>query len=165
MDVIKVQTDDFTVAEEYQQLCQTNRNDGAVVFFVGRVRELNQHDSISRLFLEHYPGMTERALSDIVSAARARWSLGRVRLIHRIGALDIEDQIVFVGVSSPHRQNAFDAAAFIMDFLKSQAPFWKKETLTAASGADVSERWVEARHSDTQALQKWNDLEVPDSLP
>ncbi|MDO6805921.1 molybdenum cofactor biosynthesis protein MoaE, partial [Wenyingzhuangia sp. 1_MG-2023] len=91
-------------------------------------------DTISRLFLEHYPGMTERALADIVAAARKRWSLGRVRLIHRIGALDIEDQIIFIGVSSGHRQNAFDAAAYIMDFLKSQAPFWKKEILIGPTG-------------------------------
>ncbi|MDO6683585.1 MULTISPECIES: molybdopterin synthase catalytic subunit MoaE [unclassified Oceanobacter] len=165
MDDIRVQRDDFSVADEYQQLCQDNRDDGAVVFFVGRVREQNQGDTISRLFLEHYPGMTERALADIVAAARKRWSLGRVRLIHRIGALDIEDQIIFIGVSSGHRQNAFDAAAYIMDFLKSQAPFWKKETLIGPTGETLSERWVDTRSSDTQARQKWDNPATPDSLP
>ncbi|WP_221793613.1 molybdopterin synthase catalytic subunit MoaE [Oceanobacter mangrovi] len=154
-DSILVQSDDFDVASEYQQLCTNNPDDGAVVFFVGRVRDLNDGDQVQQLELQHYPGMTEKALGSIVADARQRWQLGRVRLIHRVGPMNVEDQIVFVGVSSPHRGNAFDAAAFIMDFLKSRAPFWKKERILDGQGQTQSERWVEARDSDQQALQRW----------
>ena len=146
---IQVQEADFSVADEYQTLCDDNRTDGAVVFFVGRVRELNQGANVSDLHLEHYPGMTEKSLGNIVSQAQERWPIQRIRLIHRVGTMAIEDQIVFVGVSSPHREAAFEACHFIMDYLKTEAPFWKKEV------AQEGERWVDALEKDTQARAKW----------
>lgn len=149
MIFIAVQAEDFDVSEEYAELRKDNRSDGAVVFFSGLVREMNQGDSVSGMALEHYPGMTEKALRQIVDEAAARWPLNRVRLIHRIGTLRVSDQIVFVGVSAAHREAAFAACHFIMDFLKNRAPFWKKEV--TASG----ERWVEALSKDKKALDKW----------
>lgn len=154
-DRIQVQTADFSVDEEYQRLCQSNAADGAVVFFVGRVRDRNQGDQVSLLELEHYPGMTEKALQGIVDDARSRWQLGRVSVVHRVGPMNIEEQIVFVGVSSPHRGNAFEAAEYIMDYLKSRAPFWKKERILDANGELREERWVDARDSDSAALERW----------
>lgn len=149
MKFIAVQEADFDIAHEYAELRHANRADGAVVFFTGLVREMNQGSNVSGLTLEHYPGMTEKALEQIVEEACQRWPLNRVRLIHRIGTLTISDQIVFVGVSSSHREAAFDACHFIMDFLKNRAPFWKKEVTTDG------ERWVEALAKDQQALHKW----------
>ncbi|MHA7879131.1 MAG: molybdopterin synthase catalytic subunit MoaE [Saccharospirillum sp.] len=146
---IGVQSEDFSVQQEYDALCQANTEDGAIVFFVGRVRDLNEGESVQRLTLEHYPGMTEKALNRVVGQACARWPLHRVRVIHRIGELLPADQIVFVGVSSPHRQAAFDGAAFIMDYLKTQAPFWKKEA------SPEGERWLDARESDQASQQRW----------
>ena len=124
-------------------------DDGAVVFFVGRVRDLNEGDSVFKMTLEHYPGMTEKSLEAIVEQAKARWALNRVRIIHRVGELHPADQIVFVGVSSPHRQAAFEGAQFIMDFLKTQAPFWKKEATS------VGDRWVEAKSTDDEKARSW----------
>ncbi len=146
---IAVQTEDFSVQTEYEALCAQNTEDGAVVFFVGRVRDLNEGEPVSGLSLEHYPGMTEKSLRKIVDQARERWPLNRVRIIHRVGDLHPSDQIVFVGCSSPHRQAAFDGAAFLMDYLKTEAPFWKKET-----GPDGS-RWLDARESDADLKQRW----------
>ncbi len=151
MKFIAVQTQDFDVAAEYAELRKDNRSDGAIVFFSGLVREMNQGSEVSGLTLEHYPGMTEKALQQIVDQAFERWPLNRVRLIHRIGTLTITDQIVFVGVSSAHREAAFEACHFIMDFLKTRAPFWKKEV------TEKGERWVEALDKDQQALSKWQD--------
>ncbi len=148
--MINVTENDFNVAEEYQALINNNSQDGAVVFFVGLVRDFNQGHSIKGLHLEYYPAMTENALKVIVEKAKERWPIGRVRLIHRVGSLNINDQIVFVGVSSQHREASFEAAQFIMDFLKTEAPFWKKEVT-----ADEGERWVEANQKDQLARKRW----------
>lgn len=150
-DLISVQNDDFDIAFEYQKMRDSNQQDGAIVFFSGLVRDFNQGNDVTGLFLEHYPGMTEKALEKITVQARERWPINRIRLIHRIGQLGLGDQIVFVAVSSKHREAAFDACRFIMDFLKNQAPFWKKETTTQG---DV---WVESLEKDKSAMNKWND--------
>ena len=150
MDSIKVQTDDFNIADEYQALCAQNTEAGAIVFFSGLVRDRNEGSDVTGLFLEHYPGMTERSLEDIVKQARLRWPILQVRLIHRVGQLDINDRIVFVGVSSAHREAAFDACRFIMDFLKTEAPFWKKETRTDGH------HWIESQTKDQEAKTRWN---------
>ncbi|WP_028022798.1 molybdopterin synthase catalytic subunit MoaE [Enterovibrio calviensis] len=146
--MISVQHDDFSIADEYQRL-NASDSDGAIVTFVGKVRDMNLGDNVTGLTLEHYPGMTEKSLNDIVEQANSRWPLTYVRVIHRVGALNIGDQIVFVGVTSAHRNAAFEACEFIMDYLKTQAPFWKKERL------NDNERWVEARDSDDAAAKRW----------
>ena len=147
---IRVGPDDFTVQQEYDALCAHNTEDGAVVFFVGRVRDINDGDAVTSLYLEHYPGMTETVLSKLAGQAAGRWTLNRIRIVHRVGNLHPADQIVFVGVSSPHRQAAFDGASYLMDFLKTQAPFWKKET-----GPDGVSRWLDARQSDDSLAERW----------
>lgn len=147
--MIQVQHDDFDLAKEYSALIESNHSDGAVVTFVGLVRDFNQGNRISGLNLEHYPGMTEKALQEIVLNAKKRWELGRVKIIHRIGQLAVNDQIVFVGVTSKHRANAFAATEFIMDFLKTKAPFWKKET------SEKHQYWVDAKQSDHKKAQQW----------
>ncbi|WP_371876083.1 molybdopterin synthase catalytic subunit MoaE [Pleionea sp. CnH1-48] len=139
----------FDIAAETDALYQDNPTDGAVVTFIGLVRDFNQGKNIKQLTLEHYPAMTQKVLADIVEQANQQWSLGRVRVIHRVGDLAINDPIVFVGVSAMHRADAFMAAQFIMDLLKTQAPFWKKEQ------SKEGEHWVEARASDQTAAQKW----------
>lgn len=138
----------FNVGDEYQWLAQSDA-DGAVVTFTGKVRNHNLGDNVSALTLEHYPGMTEKALAEIVAEARQRWLLQRVSVYHRIGAMYPGDEIVFVGVTSAHRGMAFDATEFIMDHLKTRAPFWKREA------TDQGERWVDARHSDQDAVNRW----------
>jgi len=148
-DLIKVQEADFNIQDEYDAMRSDNQEDGAIVFFTGLVRDFNQGKDVTGLFLEHYPAMTEKALSKIVEEAKARWPINRVRLIHRVGQLYLSDQIVFVAVSSKHREAAFDACRFIMDYLKNRAPFWKKETTTQG---DV---WVEALEKDQTAMEKW----------
>lgn len=148
-DHIAVQAQDFCVADEYQALCRDNTQDGAVCAFCGLVRDFNQGHVINALTLEHYPAMTTKSLSRIVEQARARWSLGRVRLIHRVGTLNLGEQIVFVGVSSRHRGDAFAACEFIMDCLKTQAPFWKKEH------TQHGERWVQANADDQHKADSW----------
>lgn len=131
---VSVQIEDFSVDQEYQRLSEGTAA-GAVVTFIGKVRDMNLGDNVIGLHLEHYPGMTEKSLSDICDEAEARWPLLGVRVIHRVGDMDSGDQIVFVGVSSAHRGAAFDACEFIMDYLKTKAPFWKKErTLTKIVG-------------------------------
>ncbi|MDP2532359.1 molybdopterin synthase catalytic subunit MoaE [Photobacterium damselae subsp. piscicida] len=148
--MISVQFEDFSVADEYEKLAQGTEA-GAVVTFIGKVRDFNQGDSVTGLSLEHYPGMTEKALSEIVEQARARWPLLQVRVIHRVGDLDLGNQIVFVGVSSAHRGASFEACEFIMDYLKTRAPFWKKEQTPEEN------RWVDARESDTSAADRWHN--------
>ncbi|WP_114787917.1 molybdopterin synthase catalytic subunit MoaE [Vibrio tetraodonis] len=148
MNSVSVQTEDFAVGYEYEKLAD-NSAVGAVVTFVGKVRDMNLGDSVTGLSLEHYPGMTEKALMEICDQATQRWSLSGVRVIHRVGDLDVGDQIVFVGVSSAHRGAAFEACEFIMDYLKTKAPFWKKERIDGAT------RWVESRNSDQLAAQRW----------
>ncbi|CAK6494835.1 Molybdopterin synthase catalytic subunit [Pantoea sp. Nvir] len=146
---IRVGAAPFSMADEYAWL-STSSEDGAVVTFTGKVRNHNLGDSVAALTLEHYPGMTEKALHEIVEEARSRWPLQRVSVIHRIGELFPGDEIVFVGVTSAHRGSAFAAAEFIMDYLKTRAPFWKREA--TAQG----DRWVDARDSDHQAAQRWD---------
>ena len=145
---VSVQAEDFSVDQEYQRLSE-GTSSGAVVTFIGKVRDMNLGDNVIGLHLEHYPGMTEKSLSDICDEAESRWPLLGVRVIHRVGDLDTGDQIVFVGVSSAHRGAAFDACEFIMDFLKTKAPFWKKERTTSEN------RWIESRDIDHQAAQRW----------
>jgi molybdopterin synthase catalytic subunit len=147
--MISVQNQDFSLSDEYQALIEGNQKDGAVVTFVGLVRDFNDGSDVNGLFLEHYPGMTEKCLNDICQQASERWELGRIRVIHRIGQLNLAEQIVFVGVTSMHRKSAFEACEFIMDYLKTQAPFWKKETTTQG------EHWVQAKQSDMTKADKW----------
>lgn len=150
MIAISVQEQDFDLGEEYRQLVADSTSEGAVVTFVGLVRDINQESDIIGLELEHYPGMTEKSLQAIAEQARLRWPLGKIRIIHRYGKLAPADQIVLVATSSRHRQAAFESAAFIMDYLKTQAPFWKKETTKSGE-----QHWVEAKTSDSYALNKW----------
>lgn len=144
-----IQTEDFDLGSEIAQLRATNPQIGAVVSFVGTVRDMNDGTSVAQMELEHYPGMTEKALDDIVEQAKARWDIFNALVIHRVGALKPLDQIVLVAVTSAHRGEAFKACEFIIDYLKTQAPFWKKET--TPQGA----RWVDARSADDAALEKW----------
>ena len=148
--MISVQTEDFDVAAEYDALRQSSGT-GAAVMFSGLVRDMNLGDTVGGLYLEHYPGMTEKSLQAIVDEAKERWPLDDLRVIHRVGQLDIGDQIVFVGAASAHRQAAFDACQFLMDYLKTRAPFWKREQTTSG------ERWVESRDSDAQAAERWEE--------
>lgn len=148
MERVSVQFEDFSVGAEYEALAQGTAS-GAIVTFVGKVRDMNFGDNVTGLSLEHYPGMTEKALGEICDKAEQRWPLLNVRVIHRVGDLDIGDQIVFVGVSSAHRGAAFEACEFIMDYLKTKAPFWKKERTTEET------RWVESRDSDAKAAERW----------
>lgn len=145
---IAVQEAEFDQNAVYHWLSEQN-SVGAAVIFVGKVRELNLGDDVSSLYLEHYPAMTEKALNEIVAEAKQRWEIQRVAVIHRVGLLHTGDEIVLVGVSSAHRGDAYHANEFIMDYLKSKAPFWKKEQ------TDKGERWIDARTSDKQALEKW----------
>jgi molybdopterin synthase catalytic subunit len=146
---IRVGPAPFDMAEAYRWLAAGDE-DGAVVTFTGKVRNHNLGDNVAALTLEHYPGMTEKALQEIVDAARERWPLQRVTVIHRVGELFPGDEIVLVGVTSAHRSSAFSAAEFIMDYLKTRAPFWKREA------TEQGDRWVDARDSDHQAAQRWD---------
>lgn len=147
--MVRVQTEDFDLGAEILKLRQGNPEIGAIASFVGLVRDLNEDASVSEMTLEHYPGMTEKALAKIVEDAKQRWNIINTLVIHRIGALKPTDQIVLVAVSSAHRHEAFAACEFIMDYLKTQAPFWKKEL--TQEGA----RWVDARESDETAVRRW----------
>jgi molybdopterin synthase catalytic subunit len=146
---VRVQTEDFDVSAEIARLRAGEPKIGAVASFVGVVRDLNDGSNVSQMTLEHYPGMTEKALERIVTEAKQRWDVFDVLVVHRIGPLAPTDQIVLVAVTSAHRGEAFAACEFVMDYLKTQAPFWKKER--TASGS----RWVEARDSDDAAAQRW----------
>lgn len=148
MDQIAVQEADFNVQDLYESLCIAHKT-GAVAMFVGRVRDFSDDPAQSRFVLEHYPGMTERNIEKIVREAEQRWSLLDVKVIHRVGPLAVDDQIVFVGVASAHRAEAFAACDFIMDYLKSRAAFWKKEITPETS------QWVEAKQSDEDSLKRW----------
>ena len=144
---VRVQTEDFNVGAESRAL-QADAV-GAIALFVGTVRGLSSDNGVTAMTLEHYPGMTESELERIEAEARARWPLEDVTIIHRVGRLEAGDQIVLVGAASAHRQAAFDAAQFIMDFLKTDAPFWKAEE----RGDETS--WVDARESDDVARKRW----------
>lgn len=144
-----MQTQDFNVSDELALMRAQRKDIGAVASFVGYVRDLNEGDNVSAMTLEHYPEMTEKALQKIVATAQTRWSTLALTVIHRVGTLLPTDQIVLVAVASAHRQDAFEACAFIMDYLKTDAPFWKKEQTTAG------EHWVEAKNSDDEAKARW----------
>lgn len=147
--LIRVQENDFDVSAEIAALRKGDPRVGAVVTFLGTVRDLNDGSQVKEMTLEHYPGMTEKALEEIVAQAKSRWDIYQVLVIHRVGPLLPEDQIVLVAVTSAHRGEAFAACEFIMDYLKTAAPFWKKEN--TPEGA----RWVDARVSDDIALERW----------
>lgn len=148
---VRVQTEDFDAGAEMLRLRRDDARVGAVASFVGLVRDLNDGEAVSEMTLEHYPGMTERALEDIVSQARTRWDILDAVVVHRVGPLRPTDQIVLVAVSSAHRGEAFAACEFIMDYLKTRAPFWKKEQTPAGA------RWVDARESDDRAAERWKN--------
>jgi molybdopterin synthase catalytic subunit len=152
--MITIQNADFDMAAEYRLLRSNAGDVGAIATFTGLVREVYDSqqassDKITGLYLEHYPGMTEKSLQAIVDAAESRWQLLATHVIHRVGALQPGDQIVFVGTASAHRQDAFDAVQYIMDYLKNEAPFWKKQSSRADS------HWVESRQSDSDAIKRW----------
>lgn len=146
---IRVQTHDFDLTAEVASLRADRAKVGAIVTFIGTVRDINDDTTIRALDLEHYPGMTEQALEDIVTAAKARWDIFDALVIHRVGPLRPLDQIVLVAVASAHRGTAFAACEFIIDYLKTEAPFWKKEQ--TPDGA----RWVDVRASDYDARSRW----------
>lgn len=146
---VRVQHEPFDPGAELNALHQTNTGVGAVVGFVGYVRDFNDGLEVRGMLLEHYPGMTEKALDKIVLEAAQRWPLLKLEILHRVGALEPGEPIVFVGVASAHRQAAFQACDFVMDYLKTRAPFWKKES------TENGPRWVQGRESDEQAAQRW----------
>jgi len=147
---IAIQREDFDAGAEARALSRNNPAVGAVASFVGLVRDRNDGTAVSAMTLEHYPGMTEKAIAQIVDEAKGRWKIVDCSVIHRVGELQLAEQIVLVVVASSHRGDAFAACEFIMDFLKSQAPFWKKEA--TPEGA----RWVDARVSDAAAAARWS---------
>jgi len=146
---VTIQQTDFDLSAEVAALREGDPQVGAIATFVGTVRDRNDGASVSAMELEHYPGMTERAIESMIAEAHRRFDLRGVRVIHRVGALKPRDQIVLVAVTSAHRHDAFQACEFLMDYLKTQAPFWKKET--TPEGA----RWVDARQADDAALARW----------
>ena len=146
---VRVQREDFDAGAEVARLRAGDARVGAVASFVGVARDRNDGAAVATLTLEHYPGMTERALEDICAQARARWDIIEVLVVHRVGDLKPLDQIVLVVVTSAHRGDAFAACEFVMDYLKTEAPFWKKEA--TPQGA----RWVDARDSDDAARDRW----------
>ncbi len=147
---VRVQTEDFDLSTEVAALRAQNPKIGAVACFVGTVRDLNDGSAVETMELEHYPGMTEKALEQIVDSARERWPGTDVLIVHRVGRLYPLDQIVLVATTSAHRGDAFASCEFVMDFLKTQAPFWKKEK------TESGERWVDARVTDDAALARWD---------
>lgn len=148
---ISVQQSAFDVADEIQRLRRISPKVGGIVTFVGVVRDLNDDAEVSRLYLEHYPGMTEKQISTIIDDAEARFDIMAATVVHRVGELRPTDEIVFVGVASAHRGAAFDAAEYIIDFLKTRATFWKKEQNTAGS------RWLTTRQSDVDAVRRYRE--------
>ena len=152
---VRVQTEDFDVARELATLRAENRAVGAVAAFIGTVRDINENSRVASMTLEHYPGMTEKALAAIVDTAKSRWNIVDALVIHRVGALRPTDQIVLVGVTSAHRGDAFAACEFIIDYLKTRAPLWKKED--TADGT----RWVEPRATDDDAAARWQAPREP----
>ena len=149
MPTIRIQTEDFDAGAEIARIRAGNPAVGAVASFVGVCRDRNDGEPIATMTLEHYPGMTEKALAKIVDEALARWTIVDVTVIHRVGELKPTDQIVLVVVTGAHRGEAFAACEFLMDYLKTRAPFWKKEQTSGGA------RWVEARASDDEAAARW----------
>jgi molybdopterin synthase catalytic subunit len=148
--MIRVQEADFDVGAELAALGQGNKKIGAITSFVGLVRDLSDGSDVAAMTLEHYPGMTEAALQEIEAEARRRWQLEDVLIVHRTGRLDPGDRIVLVAVASGHRGMAFEACHFLIDWLKTKAPFWKLEA------TPQGERWVEAKSDDDQAAARWS---------
>jgi molybdopterin synthase catalytic subunit len=146
---VRIQAEDFDVGAEVAAVRRGNPKVGAVASFVGVVRDVNEGGAVSEMTLEHYPGMTEKSIEEIITRARGRWDLIDALVIHRVGKLGPTDQIVLVVVASAHRGEAFAACEFIMDYLKTRAPFWKKEQSAGSS------RWVEARAADDIAAERW----------
>ena len=146
---VRIQTEDFDLTTEVAALRAQNPKVGVVACFVGTVRDLNDGSAVETMELEHYPGMTEKSLAAIVEAARGRWPGIEVLIIHRVGKLYPLDQIVLVATTSAHRGDAFASCEFVMDYLKTEAPFWKKEK------TDQGERWVDARVTDDAARARW----------
>lgn len=146
---IRIQENDFDLSAEIAALRQGDPRVGAVVTFLGTVRDMNDGSQVKEMTLEHYPGMTEKALEEIITQAKARWDIYQALVIHRVGPLSPEDQIVLVAVTSAHRGEAFTACEFMMDYLKTAAPFWKKEDTPGGA------RWVDARVTDDAAMARW----------
>jgi len=146
---VRVQVEDFDVSRELAALRAGDARVGAVAAFIGTVRDVNDASAVAAMTLEHYPGMTEKALAAIVAEAKSRWDISDALVIHRVGELRPADQIVLVGVTGAHRGEAFAACEFIIDYLKTRAPFWKKEATPSGS------RWVDARGSDDDAAARW----------
>ena len=149
---VAIQQQDFDLSAEIAALRHGDARVGAVCSFVGTVRDRNEGDTVATLELEHYPGMTEKSIEAMIDAAMARFDIYAARVIHRVGLLQPLDQIVLVAVTSAHRGESFQACEFLMDYLKTQAPFWKKEVTPAGS------RWVDARVSDDAALARWDQF-------
>ena len=151
--MIAVQQEDFDLGVEHKKLIDSTQSVGAIVTFTGLVRQIYERhlndELVQSLYLEHYPGMTEKALENIESQASTKWDLLGTSIIHRVGELKANEQIVFVGVASLHRKDAFLAAQYIMDFLKNEAPFWKKQR-TEKGG-----KWIESKQSDIDAAKQW----------
>lgn len=154
---IRVQSEPFDPAIEQESLWRDRPQVGALVSFLGLMRDLNEGEQIAQMTLEHYPGMTEKALHAIAEEAAGRWSLDGIRILHRVGLLLPQDPIVLVAVTSAHRGDAFRACEFLIDYLKTRAPFWKKEA------TESGERWVEARHTDTVSAERWAESAGPDA--
>ena len=155
---VRIQTEDFDLSQEIQTLRAGKADIGAVCVFVGTVRDRNDGDDVSTLELEHYPGMTEKSIEQMLKEAQQRFDIISAKVIHRVGILNPLDQIVLVAVTSAHRGQSFQACEFLMDYLKTQAPFWKKET-----GPNGS-HWVDARIGDDQALARWG-IQAKNALP
>ena len=155
---VRIQTGPFDAHAEADRLREGDLDVGAVVTFTGTVRDVNEGDAVGALTLEHYPGMTEKALEAIVDEAHARFAVRRILVIHRVGTLAPGDPIVLVAVTGAHRGEAFDACRFVMDYLKTRAPFWKKER------TPEGERWVDARASDDEAADRWERPRAPTEL-
>ena len=159
---VAIQTQDFDLGAEIDALRAQDPGVGAIVSFVGTVRDRSDGQGVTRMELEHYPGMTERAIESMIDAAHARFDIRGVRVIHRVGPLQLQDQIVLLAVTSAHREQAFKACEFLMDYLKTQAPFWKKEHTPAGA------HWVDARVGDDDALARWgiaSSNSTPSALP
>ncbi|HSS64267.1 MAG TPA: molybdopterin synthase catalytic subunit MoaE [Gammaproteobacteria bacterium] len=146
---VVIQKAPFEAGKVIREVCAHDPEIGAVASFIGLMRDRNEGDFVKRMMLEHYPGMTEKAIGEIVDEAKQRWKLINVRVVHRVGELEPTDPIVLVVVASSHRRAAFEACEFIMDYLKTRAPFWKKEITRKG------ERWVQSRESDREAAGRW----------
>lgn len=148
--MISIQTEDFDAGAEYTALRDSGAGTGAIATFTGLVRDSGDSQGVSGLFLEHYPGMTEQVIAGLIEEASGRWDVRKARVIHRVGRLLLQEQIVFVGVCSGHRGDAFAACEFIMDALKTSAPFWKKELF------EGGEHWVEQKAADVARGEAWD---------